>query len=284
MKTISSILLLGFLLAGCDGGAEPARPPAESASAGRASAPSIAESATTRKAAQVVAAARAQVGVTTGYDPAYVRIPFPNGDVPRATGVCADVVVRALRAVGQDLQALVNADMKANFAKYPQKWGLRKPDPNIDHRRVANLMKWFERQGKSVPLASADGKTEERKNGTTADQRTTGRENGTTPDQRTGGRKNGTTEDTGTTGRKNGTAAGSPKSAIENRQSEIPWRPGDIVAWDLNGNGLLHIGVVSDAKSADGRRFLVVHNIGQGAREEDVLNSWKIIGHYRPFP
>jgi len=62
------------------------------------------------------------------------------------------------------------------------------------------------------------------------------------------------------------------------------WQPGDIVAWDLNGNGLLHIGVVSVAKSADGKRLLVVHNVGQGARQEDVLAAWKVIGHYRMWP
>ena len=68
---------------------------------------------------------------------------------------------------------------------------------------------------------------------------------------------------------------------MEGRPKEGDWRPGDVVVWDLNGNGLLHIGVLSDAKSAGGKRPLVIHNIGQGARQEDVLTAWKLLGHYR---
>jgi uncharacterized protein YijF (DUF1287 family) len=96
-------------------------------------------------------AAEAQVGVTVIYDPAYVRLAYPNGDVPRERGVCADVVIRALRQVGVDLQAEIHEDMKKDFAAYPPLWGHRRPDRNIDHRRVPNLMKYFERQGKSLP-------------------------------------------------------------------------------------------------------------------------------------
>ena len=95
-------------------------------------------------------AAMAQVGVTLSYDPAYVRLRYPGGDVPIETGVCSDVVIRAMRKIGVDLQSAVHEDMKANFAKYPRRWGLRRPDPNIDHRRVMNLMTFFERRGKSV--------------------------------------------------------------------------------------------------------------------------------------
>lgn len=102
--------------------------------------------ATTGKAAKLIAAARAQVGVTLRYDPAYTRLAFPNGDVPREKGVCTDVVIRAYRdALGLDLQALVNADMKAAFSAYPKTWGLARPDSNIDHRRVPNLRTWFAR-------------------------------------------------------------------------------------------------------------------------------------------
>lgn len=90
-----------------------------------------------------------QTKQTTGYDPAYTALTYPNGDVPLERGVCADVVVRALRAGGVDLQQAVHEDMRRSFAAYPQKWGARKPDRNIDHRRVANLMKWFERAGKA---------------------------------------------------------------------------------------------------------------------------------------
>jgi uncharacterized protein len=93
-----------------------------------------------------------------GYDPAYVKIDYPNGDVPEATGVCSDVVVRAFRKAGIDLQKEVHEDMKAAFSEYPKKWGLAGPDFNIDHRRVLNLMTYFNRQGKSLPItySSAD--------------------------------------------------------------------------------------------------------------------------------
>ena len=162
-------------------------------------------------------AARAQVGITTGYDPAYRRLDYPGGDVPAGTGVCCDVVVRALRSAhGFDLQKEVHEDMRAHFAAYPKKWGLKKPDSNIDHRRVPNLQAFFQRRGWSVAVA----------------------------------------------------------------KSAAAYRPGDIVTWDL-GNGLVHIGVVSDRQAASGTP-LVVHNIGRGAQEEDVLFSWEITGHYRP--
>lgn len=106
-----------------------------------------------RQAETLIAAARAQVGVTLGYDPAYVRLPFPGGDVDPATGVCTDVIVRAYRAAfGLDLQALVNADMRAAFSVYPGRWGLARPDPNIDHRRVPNLEVFFARQKAKLTL------------------------------------------------------------------------------------------------------------------------------------
>lgn len=105
----------------------------------------------------LVVAARAQVGVTVIYDPAYVALGFPGGDVPSDRGVCTDVVIRALRvAQAIDLQAVVNADMKAGFAAYPPLWGLSRPDRNIDHRRVPNLRRLFERVG-AEPSAGAGG-------------------------------------------------------------------------------------------------------------------------------
>lgn len=104
---------------------------------------------------QLARAAVAQVGVTRHYDPSYVRLPYPGGDVPLERGVCADVIVRAFRAIGVDLQVAVHKDMKASFASYPQRWGLRGPDRNIDHRRVPNLMKYFERRGRALPLRAA---------------------------------------------------------------------------------------------------------------------------------
>ena len=163
----------------------------------------------------LVTAAREQVGVTLTYDPAYRRLSYPNGDVPLNTGVCTDVVIRALREQGLDLQQAVHQDMRANFRLYPKNWGLSRPDSNIDHRRVPNLMTWFKRQGWALPL----GQDAER------------------------------------------------------------YRPGDIVTWDLGG-GLTHIGIISDRQAGSGVP-LVLHNIGRGTQEEDILFSFKITGHYR---
>lgn len=101
---------------------------------------------------RVIEGAKKQVGVTRGYDPAYRRIGYPNGDVPRKTGVCTDVIIRAYRHAGVDLQVLVHQDMKANFSKYPKNWGLRRPDTNIDHRRVPNLATFFTRHGAKLPV------------------------------------------------------------------------------------------------------------------------------------
>ena len=81
------------------------------------------------------------------YDPAYFVIAYPNGDIPAGNGVCTDVLIRAYRKLGIDLQKEVHDDMKANFKLYPKKWGLSQPDKNIDHRRVPNLMTFFSRHG-----------------------------------------------------------------------------------------------------------------------------------------
>jgi hypothetical protein len=168
--------------------------------------------------ADIAIAAQAQIGVTVRYDPAYRPLEYPGGDVPIGRGVCTDVIVRALRtARGMDLQRLVHEDIKAHWDAYPhqKRWRLDKPDPNIDHRRVPNLMTYFRRAGY-------------------------GRAPTRVPSQ---------------------------------------YLPGDIVAWDL-GRGILHIGIVSDLKTAAGMP-LVIHNIGAGAREEDILFRHSIIGHYR---
>jgi uncharacterized protein YijF (DUF1287 family) len=110
----------------------------------------------TAKAAKLIAAARAQIGVTLRYDAAYTMLRYPGGDVPRGRGSCTDVIVRAYRdAFGFDLQALVHADMVAAFPAYPRNWGLRAPDPNIDHRRVPNLVTWLRRHGAALPLPPA---------------------------------------------------------------------------------------------------------------------------------
>ena len=107
---------------------------------------------------QLAAAAVQQVGVTTIYDSSYVRLQYPGGDLPRERGVCADVIVRAFRQVGVDLQRELHEDMRANFRAYPTMWGLSAPDANIDHRRVPNLMTFFQRRGKSTgaPFARGD--------------------------------------------------------------------------------------------------------------------------------
>lgn len=88
------------------------------------------------------------------YDPSYVSIPYPMGDVPANTGVCTDVVIRAFRALGIDLQQRVHVDMKRSFSKYPKIWGLRRTDTNIDHRRVPNLETFLKRRGAALPLSS----------------------------------------------------------------------------------------------------------------------------------
>ncbi len=162
-----------------------------------------------------IRAARSQIGVTLGYDPAYRVIAFPNGDVHIATGVCTDVITRALRDQGLDLQKLVHDDMRGNFARYPKRWGLKRPDKNIDHRRVPNLMTFLAREQADLPITSL----------------------------------------------------------------AADYSRGDIVTWDL-GSGITHIGIVSNRKIPLGTP-LVIHNIGRGTREENILFRYKIIGHYR---
>ena len=171
----------------------------------------------TPRAVALVTAARKQIGITVRYDPAYTRIAYPGGDVPASRGVCTDVVIRAFRTQGMDLQRLVHEDMRTHFSKYPNKWGLRAPDRNIDHRRVPNLQIWFARAGWSI--------------------------------------------------------------AVTERAED--YRAGDLVTWMLPGN-LPHIGIVSDRKTTLRGVPLIVHNIGQGTREEDILFDYRITGHYRP--
>lgn len=99
----------------------------------------------------LVTAAVARSKVHVRYDAAYVRIPYPGGDVPADTGTCADEIIRIYRAMGIDLQKQVHEDMSKNFAVYPRKWNRSSPDANIDHRRVPNLITFFERQGEVLP-------------------------------------------------------------------------------------------------------------------------------------
>ena len=106
---------------------------------------------------KLVTAARRQIGVTTAYDPAYITLAYPGGDVPADRGVCTDVVIRAMReGLSKDLQQLLHEDMRGNFAAYPKNWGLARPDRNIDHRRVPNLQTWFKRQGYPLPAGPSN--------------------------------------------------------------------------------------------------------------------------------
>ena len=221
MKRLALCLLL---LSGCRSQSQQAKTVSQTtknaAPALETGATSTPKSSTTaeKTTAKIVLAARRQVG--TSYTQEYFSIPYPGGDVPKDRGACTDVIIRALRASGRDLQKLMHEDMVKNFSKYPsrKKWGLTRTDKNIDHRRVPNQMVFFRRFGKEL------------------------------------------TKDT-------------------SAKSRAQWQAGDIVCWDLNGNNMTHTGIVSDKKNAEGWP-LVIHNIG-GGREDDSLNAWKIIGHFR---
>lgn len=170
---------------------------------------------------KLLESARSQIGETVEYDGSYRAIPYPAGDVAKETGVCTDVVVRAFRKLGYDLQQLVHEDMRSNFDLYPSRrlWGLSKPDSNIDHRRVPNLETFFSRFGKKL----------------------------------------------------------SPNLASD------PAQPGDLLVWMLPGN-LPHIGIVSDRKRWGWGHYLVIHNIGRGAKEEELIGQYDLVGHYRYAP
>lgn len=160
--------------------------------------------------------AAGQIGQTVSYVADYVVLPYPGGDVPISGGVCTDVVIRAFRKAGIDLQRDVHEDMKRSFPAYPKLWGLAKPDTNIDHRRVPNLMEYFKRRGKQLPVT----------------------------------------------------------------REPADYQPGDIVAWRIP-DGRPHIGLVAPAPGSDPQRRQIIHNIGHGARQEDRLFDFEIIGHYR---
>ena len=106
------------------------------------------------RARKLALAAQSQVGVTVKYDSSYVPLKYPGGDLPQDRGACTDVLIRAFRKLGIDLQVKVHEDMLAHFKDYPQRWGATGPDSNIDHRRVENLQTYFERKGYTVPVSS----------------------------------------------------------------------------------------------------------------------------------
>jgi len=167
----------------------------------------------------IVSSARERTLADVRYDPKYVKLTYPGGDVPASTGVCTDVVIRTFRnAFGFDFQKAVHEDMRANFNAYPNNWGLKRPDKNIDHRRVPNLEAFLKRRGAAVPITK------------------------------------------------------NPKD----------YRPGDIVSWRIGGR-IAHIGIVSDKKTVDGTP-LVIHNIGSGPVEENILWIPKMTGHFRFVP
>jgi len=176
----------------------------------------LATSALAEPKADLLAGAAAQIGQTVSYIADYVALPYPGGDVPLAGGVCTDVVIRAFRKAGIDLQKDVHEDMKSAFPAYPKLWGLAKPDTNIDHRRVPNLMTFFKRRGKALPIT----------------------------------------------------------------RDPANYQPGDIVAWRIP-DGRPHIGLVAPEAGGDPARRQIIHNIGHGARREDRLFEFEIIGHYR---
>ncbi len=106
-------------------------------------------------AEKLVSAALSLTEQEVVYDPGYYAIAYPNGDIPAGRGVCTDVVIRAYRYLAIDLQKEVHEDMLAHFEIYPDIWGLKQPDANIDHRRVPNLMKYFERHGSEIPITNS---------------------------------------------------------------------------------------------------------------------------------
>ena len=167
----------------------------------------------------LVAAAQHRLKQSITFNGAYLELDYPGGDVPANIGVCTDVIIRSYRAAfGFDFQKAVHEDMKANFSAYPNNWGLRRTDRNIDHRRVPNLETYLKRQGASL---------------------------------------------------------GTSRKASD-------FKPGDIVSWRLGGS-LPHIGIISDKKAADGTP-LIIHNVGVGPQEEDVLFLYKMNGHFRFIP
>lgn len=160
MRPGKFVLLLTLASAGCGVSPTHSRPaprqvPAASAATPQTPAPRPSSGSPFLDA--LVEAAIERTSREVRYDPTYFRIDYPGGDVPAEVGVCTDEVIRSYREVGVDLQKEVHEDMKANFRLYPRKWGLKKTDTNIDHRRVPNLMVFFERQGAALPVTDRAG-------------------------------------------------------------------------------------------------------------------------------
>ncbi|NKQ41546.1 MAG: DUF1287 domain-containing protein [Sulfurovum sp.] len=164
-----------------------------------------------------IGASQAQVGKTMTYNPEYVKLKFPNGDIPISKGVCTDVIVRAFRALNIDLQERIYRHKKANLKLYKGLYYTDKLDPHIDHRRVKNQQAYLTARGYRVK-----------------------------------------------------------------RGHKKVFKPGDIVVWKLPGSNLDHIGICTDRTNSQGEP-LIVHNVGAGAKEEDVLREYHIVDHFRVF-
>ena len=153
MALVCACILVSIVLAACSAPAPSSGP----SPGGPESPPSSQRIALVDRASpqarRLALAAEDQVGKTVRYDAAYVKLDYPGGDVPIDRGVCTDVLVRAFRTLGIDLQVEVHEDMSAHFEEYPQNWGSTGPDSNIDHRRVPNLQTYFRRQGKAVAVS-----------------------------------------------------------------------------------------------------------------------------------
>jgi len=160
-----------------------------------------------------ISSAKTQVGKTLTYNPEYVRLKFPNGDIPLSKGVCTDVVVRALRGLHIDLQERIYRYKKSHPKLFKGLYYTDKLDPNIDHRRVKNIQAYLAARGYRIKGA---------------------------------------------------------------------FKAGDIVVWKLPGSNLDHIGICSDKLNRHGEP-LMIHNVGAGAQEEDVLRVYKIVDHFRIF-
>jgi len=160
-----------------------------------------------------ISGAKWQVGKTLSYDPTYIGLKYPNGDIDISKGVCTDVVVRALRTLNIDLQERIYNHKKTHPKLYHGLYGTDKLDPNIDHRRVKNIQAYLKARGYQI---------------------------------------------------------------------KSDFKPGDIVVWKLPGSNLDHIGVCSNKLNAKGEPY-IIHNVGAGAKEEDVLRSYNIVDHFRIF-
>lgn len=216
--TFGASICIVLAFAGCKPQQEPT-PAARSSTSDAPAAHSPARPSLPADVRTIIVASRKRISLGERYDPKYYTIAYPGGDVPNDRGVCTDVVIRAYRHLGIDFQQLIHEDMRQDFAAYPQLWGSRSTDRNIDHRRVPNIERFLARQGAALPISDR----------------------------------------------------------------AVDYLPGDLVTWRLSG-GLPHIGIVSERLAPGSDRPLVLHNIGAGTAEDDMLFAYPIAGHFRYYP